>query len=208
MSMRETTRRSYLFSLSLYTNSSNRTVDLLREKKRMIDAEDTPMETIYSKAIQYSPFFFHAASSVSLYMCMREEKEFLSMDWDCLAFYLPMLLLLLLSSSSTSFTPFVYMGLFFFLDYPIDWPTLLMYSYVRLWLIVNRKKEKREREREREETILVRCTNIVYGKYIDSVGMAFLFFSFCGLVYIRKEKKTNLFSLRFVLFCDINYHLR
>jgi len=52
-------------------------------------------------------------------------------------------------------------------------------------IVTDRQQKKRkreiEREREREETILVRCTNIVYGKYIDSVGMGFLFSLFVVL---------------------------
>jgi hypothetical protein len=53
----------------------------------------------------------------------------------------------------------IYGILFFsFLDYPKDWSTSMMYSYVRLWLIIISKKKEKERGRGKN---LVRCTNIV-----------------------------------------------
>ncbi len=90
------------------------------------------------------------------------------------------------SSSSSSFLSF--------LDYPTNWPTSVMYSYVRLWLIVNRKKKTSKREEKIWFAVLI--------SYKENISTHSGCISFSRFLWYKKrnKKKADLFSLRFVLF--------
>jgi hypothetical protein len=101
---------------------------------RMEDAWCVAMKTIYiSKLCSVFPLFLSLSLSisyVSLYVRMREEKEFLSLNRECWYFICVHVIIVV----------FVYAirvyAVFFLLGYPIDNMPSLLCSSLLLWLIV------------------------------------------------------------------------